>query len=290
LNQLVAAADKLSNQIDVLSQQYDALRIQLAETRSEVKIAKETAARDLALLGTYQQAIGQIAAQGYMTGGVSPAMQLLETNNPQRFLNSASIMLQLQHENGSKLKLVEAARNAANRAELTATQQEQHARTLSATMRQKVQAIQVRENKLNSAAFSKATAIFEQTGHYPTQTVRGDSIGAQALRWALTRIGYPYVWGAAGPTSFDCSGLVVWSYAKIGISLMHFTGDLWNEGEHIPRSELEPGDLVFFFANLGHVGIYIGNGLMVDAPTFGQDVQVQPVFWSAYAGAVRIVA
>jgi cell wall-associated NlpC family hydrolase len=290
LKQLIAAADTLSNQIDVLSQQWDALKIQLAETHAEIKIAKQTAARDLALLGTYQQAIGQIAAQGYMTGGVNPAMQLLETNNPQRFLNSASIMLQLQHENGSKLKLVMAARNAATRAELTATQQEQHARNLTATMRQKVQAIQVRENRLNSAAFSKATAIFEQTGHYPIQAVRGDSIGVQALRKALTRRGYPYVWGAAGPHAFDCSGLVVWAYAQIGISLQHFTGDLWNEGEHIPRSELEPGDLVFFFANLGHVGIYIGNGLMVDAPTFGQVVQVQPVFWSAYAGAVRIVA
>jgi peptidoglycan DL-endopeptidase CwlO len=290
LKQLIAAANQLSNQIDVLSQQWDALKIQLTETRAEVKIAKETAARDLALLGTYEHAIGQIAAQGYMTGGVSPALQLLETNNPQRFLASASIMLQLQHENGGKLKLVMAARNAAVRAEQTAAQEERHARSLTATMQQKVQAIQVRENKLNSAAFSKATAIFEQTGHYPAQAVHGDSIGAQALRWALSRIGYPYVWGAAGPHAFDCSGLVVWSYAQIGISLEHFTGDLWNEGEHIPRTELQPGDLVFFYADLGHVGIYIGNGLMVDAPTFGQDVQVQPVFWSAYAGAVRIVA
>jgi peptidoglycan DL-endopeptidase CwlO len=242
------------------------------------------------LMGTYEKAIGQIAAQGYMTGGVSPAMQLLETNNPQQFLDSASIMLQLQHENGGKLELVLAARHAAIRAEQTATQEEQHARSLSAKMQQKVQAIQVRENRLNSAAFSKATAIFEQTGHYPVQAVRGDSIGVQALRKALTRIGYPYVWGAAGPHAFDCSGLVVWAYHQIGISLEHFTGDLWNEGEHIPRSELEPGDLVFFYADLGHVGIYIGKGLMVDAPTFGQDVQVQPVFWSAYAGAVRIVA
>ncbi len=290
LHQLVAQANQLSNQIDVLSQQYDALKIQLAETRAEVKIAKETAARDLLLLTSDQKSIGQIAAEGYMTGGVNPALELLETNDPQQFLNQASIMLQLQHENGSKLKLVTAARNAAMRAELTATQEQQHARKLAATMKSKVAAIQVRENKLNSAAFSRATAIFEKTGHYPAIAVRGDSVGVQALRWALTRIGYPYVWGAAGPHAFDCSGLVVWSYAQIGISLEHYTGDLWNEGEHIPRSELEPGDLVFFFADLGHVGIYLGHGLMVDAPTFGQDVQVQPVFWSAYAGAVRIVA
>src|ERR1019366_957274 len=85
-------------------------------------------------------------------------------------------------------------------------------------------------------------------------------------------------------------GLVMWAYAQVGISLEHYTGDQWDEGQHIPRSQLEPGDLVFFFPDIGHVGLYVGNGMMVDAPTFGQPVQVQPVFWSAYVGAVRIVA
>ncbi len=82
----------------------------------------------------------------------------------------------------------------------------------------------------------------------------------------------------------------MWAYAHVGISLAHYTGDQWNEGEHISRSQLQPGDLVFFFPDIGHVGMYVGNGLMVDAPDFGQPVQVQPVFWSAFVGAVRIVA
>ena len=157
-------------------------------------------------------------------------------------------------------------------------------------MHAKVAAIQARENVLNSAAFSRAVAIYHRTGRYPTPTVRGDSVGSQALRYALTRLGDAYVWGAAGPGQFDCSGLVMWAYAQVGISLEHYTGDQWNEGEHIPRSQLQPGDLVFFFPDIGHVGLYVGHGLMVDAPTYGQPVQIQPVFWSAYVGAVRIVA
>jgi peptidoglycan DL-endopeptidase CwlO len=88
---------------------------------------------------------------------------------------------------------------------------------------------------------------------------------------------------------FDCSGLVMWAYAQVGISLTHYTGAQWNEGEHISRSQLEPGDLVFFFADISHVGMYIGNGLMIDAPTFGQPVQIQPLL-PQYVGAVRIVA
>jgi cell wall-associated NlpC family hydrolase len=199
-------------------------------------------------------------------------------------------MTQLEQENGAKVNLVAAASTAAKRSEAAAVQEQQRAKTLARQMSAKVAQIQQKEDFFNSQAFKQAESIFQQTGQYPDIKVTGDSIGVQALRIALTAIGSPYVWGAAGPNSFDCSGLVVWSYGKLGISLEHFTGDLWNEGEHVSRSELEPGDLVFFYADLGHVGIYIGNGMMVDAPTFGQDVQVQPVMWDVYEGAVRIVA
>ena len=290
LNAIMAKANALSQQIDSLSQQYDSLRIQLQQAQAEAKIAKEDAARDQRALTQDQAYIGAIAVEGYMTGGMNPSMQLLETSSPQNLLNRASIMTQLEQENGTKVSLVAAANTAALRAEAAAAQQQQRAKTLAATMAGKVREIQTKEDFFNSQAFQQAAAIFAKTGHYPDIHPQGRSIGVQALKFALTKLGDPYVWGAAGPSSFDCSGLVMWAYAQVGISLMHFTGDQWNEGEHISRSELQPGDLVFFFADLGHVGMYIGNGLMVDAPTFGQPVQVQPVFWSAYAGAVRIVA
>ena len=81
----------------------------------------------------------------------------------------------------------------------------------------------------------------------------------------------------------------MWAYAHVGISLPHFTGAQWAVGEHISRSQLQPGDIVFFFADISHEGMYIGGGLMVDAPTQGVPVHVEPVFWSAYVGAVRII-
>jgi peptidoglycan DL-endopeptidase CwlO len=290
LKQLVAEANALSNQIDALSQQYDALKIQLTEARQEAAIAKQTAQRDQKAMGAGQAQIGQIASQSYMTGGLDPTIQLLQTTNPQQFLNRASIMLQLQYQQGGTMSLLQSAEDAAKRAEQTATQQEAHATSLSAAMNKKVSQIQAKEDVLNSSAFSQALAIFQQTGHYPDIQVTGDTLGEQALRFALTRLGDEYVWGGAGPNVFDCSGLVMWAYAQVGISLEHFTGDQWNEGQHISRSQLEPGDLVFFFQDISHVGLYVGNGMMVDAPTFGQPVQIQPVLWDAYVGAVRIVA
>jgi peptidoglycan DL-endopeptidase CwlO len=290
LQQTVAEANALSNQIDELGQQYDALRIELNEARAEATIAQETAQRDERALGAGQAQVAQIAAQGYMTGSFNPTIELLQSPDPQNFLNRASIMQQLAYQQGGTMSLLASAENAANRAKQTAAQEETQATELSAAMSKKVSEIQGKEDILNSSAFSQALAIYDRTGHYPNIAVKGDSLGEQALRWALTRLGDMYVWGGAGPDVFDCSGLVMWAYAQVGISLTHFTGAQWNEGEHVSRSQLEPGDLVFFYADISHVGMYIGNGLMVDAPTFGQPVQIQAVMWNVYVGAVRIVA
>lgn len=287
LKVLLARAAKLSNEIDILGQQYDALRIQLATAHAQLRVARLTLKTDERLLALDQSSVAGIAAAGYMAGGLNSTLQLLESSNPQAILDRASILNELQRQNGTKISLVAAASAAAKRASLMAVQEARQAAILSAEMAAKVAVIQAKENVLNSAVYARALQIYQQTGHYPVH-LNGDSIGVEALRAALTKVGDPYVWGAAGPNAFDCSGLVVWAYAQIGISLDHFTGDLWNEGEHISRSQLEPGDLVFFFPDIGHVGIYVGNGMMLDAPTFGQPVQVQAVFWSVYVGAVRI--
>jgi len=284
-----AKAAQLSNQIDALSQQYDALKIQLTEARQESQIALQTAQRDELALSNGKAAVAQIAAQAYMTGGIDPSIQLLQSPDSQEMLDRSSIMLQLAHEQTGTMSLLASAEGAASRARQVATQQAARADQLAAAMARKVSQMQAKENVLNSAAFAQALVIFQQTGHYPTPQITGDTLGEQALRFAESKLGDPYVWGAAGPGSFDCSGLVMWSYAQVGISLDHFTGDQWNEGEHISRSQLQPGDLVFFFADISHVGMYVGNGLMIDAPTFGQPVQIQPVFWSAFVGAVRII-
>jgi len=117
LKTLMAEAAKLSNQIDGLSEQYDGLRIQLNEARSEEKIARQTTLRDQRALSAGKLAVGQIAAEGYLTGGVDPSLELLQSSDPQAFLDRASIMLQLEHENGTQVNLLAAAEEAAQRAE-----------------------------------------------------------------------------------------------------------------------------------------------------------------------------
>src|SRR5690242_9749534 len=116
-----------------------------------------------------------------------------------------------------------------------------------------------------------------------------------ALRAAESRKGLPYVWGATGPRSFDCSGLVQWSFAQAGITMPRVAADQARAGLAVPASQLQPGDLLFYHTDptdpgyISHVAIYLGNGWMIQAPQPGMDVEIVPAsFGSQFAGAVRV--
>ena len=109
-----------------------------------------------------------------------------------------------------------------------------------------------------------------------------------AVREAERQLGKPYQWAAAGPDRFDCSGLTLWSYAKAGISLPHSSRAQFDEGRHVSRSELQPGDLVFYGSPIHHMGIYVGGGRYINAPQTGDVVKYASYDRSDYAGAVRL--
>jgi cell wall-associated NlpC family hydrolase len=289
LTSLVARAKQLEFQINSLSEQYDGLRIQLSHAQTDAQVASRAAARNAVALASGQQAVARLAAENYMSAGLNPALQALTAGDPEQFLGQASMMTELDQSRGEVVSGLSSQENQDLRDQQTADQQLAAVRALQAQMSTKKQAIEAEIDQVNSSAMKQAMAIFTQTGQYPDITIpTANTVGAQALQEALTRRGDPYVWGAAGPDQFDCSGLVVWAFAQEGIALPHYTGDQWNSGVHVARADLEPGDLVFFFPDISHVGIYVGNGLMVDAPDFGAVVRVEPVFWSDYVGAVRI--
>jgi peptidoglycan DL-endopeptidase CwlO len=120
-------------------------------------------------------------------------------------------------------------------------------------------------------------------------------VARAAVRWALAQLGDPYRWGATGPDSFDCSGLTSSAYRAAGVSIPRVSRAQWGAGLHVQVDRLLPGDLVFYADNPGdpasihHVGLYIGNGLMVHAPHTGDVVRVASIWRESYAGATRIV-
>ena len=110
---------------------------------------------------------------------------------------------------------------------------------------------------------------------------------AAAVQYALAQVGDAYVYGAAGPSAFDCSGLTMMSWAQAGVGLPHSSSAQFGSGPHVSSSALQPGDLVFYYSPISHVGIYIGNGLIVHAANPGTGVRVAGVFSMPYSGAVR---
>ncbi len=121
-------------------------------------------------------------------------------------------------------------------------------------------------------------------GSFPAPSIPAHG---SVVDYARSRLGCPYVWAAAGPDSFDCSGLAMWCYAQIGISLPHYSGDQINVGQRVSQQDLKPGDLVFFGSPIHHVGIYIGGGEMIEAPYTGASVRISNAFRDDYAGACR---
>jgi peptidoglycan DL-endopeptidase CwlO len=289
LKALVAQAKQLEFQINSLSEQYDGLRIQLTRAKANAQIAQQAASRGQAALAVGQQAIAQLAAANYINSGLDPTFQALTTGDAAQFLSQASAIAEMDQSSGVKVSALSQQVTQALRDKQTAEQQIAAVNAVETQMNAKKKLILAKIDTVNSAAMKQAMTIFEQTGQYPKVTIpTANTVGAQALQAALSRLGDPYVWGAVGPGEFDCSGLVMWAYAQVGISLPHYTGSQWDSGVHVSRNDLEPGDLVFFFSNISHVGMYIGNGLMIDAPNFREVVRVEPIYWSAFAGAVRI--
>jgi hypothetical protein len=128
-----------------------------------------------------------------------------------------------------------------------------------------------------------------------TMMSRGKTLGASIVEYAYNFLGRPYVWGASGPNSFDCSGLTAYVFGKFGYSLGHYTGEQYRMGTSVSRADLQMGDLVFFNTTgaHSHVGIYIGNGSFIHAPSTGDVVKISSLndsyYGAKFCGGRRII-
>jgi peptidoglycan DL-endopeptidase RipA len=162
---------------------------------------------------------------------------------------------------------------------------------------QRAKALAAAAAKAAAAAAARVRARASSSGPPSSSysgSLAGSGAGDIAADFALSQMGKPYQWGAAGPDTYDCSGLAMVAWAHAGVSLLHYTGDQWDEGAHVPLTDLERGDLVFYATNnsdpatIHHVGIYIGGGEMVDAPYTGVDVRIDSIYQPGVPiGAVR---
>jgi cell wall-associated NlpC family hydrolase len=144
--------------------------------------------------------------------------------------------------------------------------------------------LQAQEAAAALAAAQSSSSYSSGSDNFPTPSIpaHGD-----VVTYAKSRIGCPYSWGGSGPGRFDCSGLAMWCYKRVGISLPHSSAAQFGCGQRVSRKDLQPGDLVFFGSPVHHVGIYVGGGRMIHAPHTGARVRYASAFRSDYRGACR---
>jgi peptidoglycan DL-endopeptidase CwlO len=236
----------------------------------------------------YQQAVSSAAQANATATALTSQLAKKQAQIKAALDQSARLLAQLTAAQRAQLIAAQKAKVAADQARAAAA-------LASFNRAQATRAASVRAAALAASrqlvrpAAVKAVPVAVAVAVVP-QSVGGSSVAQRAVAAALSKLGSRYVFGASGPNTFDCSGLVQWSYGQAGVSTAHYTGALWNAYRHVSYDELKPGDLVFFHRDHHHVGIYIGNGMMVNAPHTGDVVRIASVLGhGGYSGAVRVV-
>ncbi|MFF0308658.1 NlpC/P60 family protein [Streptosporangium sp. NPDC004379] len=291
LRQLAKQVEKLHVEVETLAEQYNGARVKLKQAQRAAEVAKKNLSTSETELESRRTKATLLAQSTYMSGGLGSTLAFTQSSDPDTFLDQAATSYALQQRQSEEVAQVAQALKVAEQARASASARSTEVKKLLGELGDKRSKIERLVGKLEGNLYREVRDRAQSMQGRATRLtvpVVGQGKAAEAVRWALTQQLKPYVWGAEGPNSFDCSGLVLWAYQKVGISLPHYTGDQWTAGTHVSRDQLRPGDLVFFYSDLHHVGIYLGAGLMIHAPQTGDVVRIAPMGNRPFAGGVRV--
>ncbi|UOX85137.1 NlpC/P60 family protein [Amycolatopsis sp. FBCC-B4732] len=297
---LAAQAEKLNE--DLLKAQDDlkAKQGELDKASNDVNAAKDQAAQASANQKKYQTEVDKFAGASFTSGvQLNKLSALLAGTSTQDFLDRSSALEVIATEKNGAMGNLTGAVQQANDATAKATDAAKRAtdaRDAAAKLTQDIQAKQktlndqIQQLKAANKNLSSADKSLQGDRGGSAPNVQAPTAAAQtAVDAALSKLGSPYGWGDTGPSSFDCSGLMLWAYGKAGIKLPRSSREQSTFGAAVPRDQLQPGDLVFYYSPVSHVGMYLGDGKMVHAPDTGDVVKISPL-QSQYAGARRPTA
>jgi cell wall-associated NlpC family hydrolase len=300
--ELTAQQKKLADQAEQLSEQYNGLRERLKQAQRAAQVSNAGAKRQKAALDQAQAKLAQVAADAYKNGGgIDPTANFAASGDPQAVLDQSATLNYFANQNSSRVTQLLQTMQAAERARKSAEARASQVRQLTDEAGKKRKTLQAKIKKVERQ-LGTGSPKTGKAGPTPNVSSGGASAKAMgAVRAALSQLGVPYSWGggtASGPSygtaqganikGFDCSGLTLYAYAQVGISLGHYTGSQFTAGTRVSESQLKPGDLVFFYSDLHHMGMYIGNGKMVHAPKTGDVVKITPISYLPFAGGVRV--
>ncbi|BAU85541.1 NLP/P60 protein [Streptomyces laurentii] len=319
--QVRAQVDRLYEEAEVATEKYNGAKEQVGRARAALDRLRDEAARRTERLNRSRDALGAIATAQYRAGALDPTLQLAFTSDPDDYLERASLAEKVGNRQAATITAVRRELGAVHRLRAQAGDQLRDLQAREADLRHQKSAVR---GKLNAARELLAQLSAEDRARYEAAVATGghdagagsgtggaDGVAgaagragqdlgldgpvtagtgraAEAISFARAQIGKPYVWGATGPSSYDCSGLTQAAWRAAGVTLPRTTYTQINAGRRVSRSELAPGDLVFFYSGVSHVGLYIGDGRMIHAPRPGAPIRVAPIDQMPFAGATRI--
>jgi cell wall-associated NlpC family hydrolase len=310
-----------AHQLEVVTEQFNDAREQLKSAQAAADEAGTQAATAEAAVTAARSQVVEVARSAYTGDSLSTLQAMLSSDSADEMLDRVGTLDTIADHNNELLATAQTATEQAEAAQAAATKATTDAQALvdqvtaqQTDLNAQIAEYQAQYDKLSAqekeAALAAAAAAHAAESQRSTPAasraersepaapeaaeapvVSGNSAGAIAVNAAMAKRGSPYVWAAAGPNSFDCSGLVQYAYAAAGISLPHSSAAQARMGTAVSRDQLQPGDIIAFYSPVSHVGIYIGNGQMVHAPTSGDVVKVANLdAMGSYAGARRIAA
>ena len=294
--QVRATINNLSGQFDKASQQYDQVVQQLTAAKARLSQVTAQFNRDQADYQAARKLVVQIADSTYEDSSSTSLTGLLTSNDPSQVLAEASIVLQIT---GTRDLETQAFLADANQLVSVKQEQQRTAEGIAQLVAQQAKTkdhiatlLSRQKSILGSLTTTQLTAVTKGTVNTTgtTSAVYGGPTGTQAdsaVAFVFKQLGCPYSYGSTGPCSvgFDCSGLVMEAWAAAGITIPRDTYEQWAALPHVSTSSLEPGDLLYY-NGIGHVAMYVGGGMIIDAPTEGQPVRELPMSTAWYADSL----
>jgi peptidoglycan DL-endopeptidase CwlO len=281
MHQVQRMVNKLTAQENVAVQLYDQSAEQLSNAKQRLALVNRQVKDDQAKFTAMREQIASIAATAFENGTMTQLGAMLTSNNPQAVLNQASVLLQLSSDRSAQIKQFIATAAQLASAQQTARRTERGIATLEAQRLARKKSIARTLDKQKAILVTLTAAQRQQVtstslGGSGTTTatdpIASNTQAGKAVAYAYSKLGDPYVYGASGPSSFDCSGLVQAAWAYAGVSIPRTTYEQVAAVPAVSTSDLQPGDLLFFSGD-SHVGLYVGGGYLIDAPQTGQSVE-----------------
>jgi cell wall-associated NlpC family hydrolase len=284
--------DRLYHEAEQASERFNDAKIELEALQGDVESLRADQRRQDAALGAVREQVADAMVSQYQGQGISAVGEVIVSDDPGAFLSQLTTMSSYQDHQDALLADYADQVEALDIRETATARRVTQVTAVKETLADEKTTIDDKlaeaESLLDRLKEEEREQILSRGGGQSVPAnVPASGRAAAAVAYAMAQVGDSYVFGAAGPSSFDCSGLTMMAWAQAGVGLPHSSSAQYSSGPRVAESDLQAGDLVFYYSPISHVGMYIGNGLIVHAANPGAGVKVSDLHEMPYVGAVR---